>query len=402
MIMRGSSGPYSPSFLGRALTRLNEIVNPPARPRTIAGTRRQRTGADLFSKRERSYKELDALEVRYLQGGPVREAIDSYPLLALSNGWYLDGKDEALVKDTEAQLAVLDIESSIWQGIIDSLVFGDAFQEIVTGRGQYSDTILVLQPRPAKMFDIDADEYGVKTGYRQYLDQEGRKYIPLALDQILHISLFHIGGSVYGTSLVNSAKDDIDRDVQMIESLVSAIERHGHPRYHAKVGKEGEDVMQSVLDSVADQLHDLKSNTELATCHDVEIVSLDTTGVGNTQAYSDLTLGRMACALGVPLDVLGVTEGSNRSTATVRQKVFETKISTIQRRIENIYNSNIIDRLTGQPGSVRFKFNDISPEDELREVEYVAKVLAADPISPIVGHEWARRRLRIPEEDAGP
>ena len=402
MIMRGSSGPYSPSFFDRVWIRLNEIVNPPVRPRTIAGTRRQRTGADLFSKRERSYKELDALEVRYLQGGPVREAIDSYPLFALSNGWYLDGKDEMLVKDTEAQLAALDIESSIWQGIIDSLVFGDAFQEIVTGRGQYSDTILALQPRPAKMFDIDADEYGVKTGYRQYLDQEGRKYIPLALDQILHISLFHIGGSVYGTSLVNSAKDDIDRDVQMIESLVSAIERHGHPRYHAKVGKEGEDVGQPVLDSVADQLHDLKSNTELATCHDVEIVSLDTTGVGNTQAYSDLTLGRMACALGVPLDVLGVTEGSNRSTATVRQKVFETKISTIQRRIENIYNSNIIDRLTGQPGSVRFKFNDISPEDELREVEYVAKVLAADPISPIVGHEWARRRLRIPEEDAGP
>ncbi|HOO03770.1 MAG TPA: phage portal protein [Methanomassiliicoccales archaeon] len=400
--MRGSSGPYSPSFFDRVWIRLNEIVNPPVRPRTIAGTRRQRTGADLFSKRERSYKELDALEVRYLQGGPVREAIDSYPLFALSNGWYLDGKDEMLVKDTEAQLAALDIESSIWQGIIDSLVFGDAFQEIVTGRGQYSDTVLALQPRPAKMFDIDADEYGVKTGYRQYLDQEGRKYIPLALDQILHISLFHIGGSVYGTSLVNSAKDDIDRDVQMIESLVSAIERHGHPRYHAKVGKEGEDVGQPVLDSVADQLHDLKSNTELATCHDVEIVSLDTAGVGNTQAYSDLTLGRMACALGVPLDVLGVTEGSNRSTATVRQKVFETKISTIQRRIENIYNSNIIDRLTGQPGSVRFKFNDISPEDELREVEYVAKVLAADPISPIVGHEWARRRLRIPEEDAGP
>ena len=402
MIMRGSSGPYSPSFFDRVWIRLNEIVNPPVRPRTIAGTRRQRTGSDLFSKRERSYKELDALEVRYLQGGPVREAIDSYPLFALSNGWYLDGKDEALVKDTEEQLAILDIESSIWQGIIDSLVFGDAFQEIVTGRGQYSDTVLALQPRPAKMFDIDADEYGVVTGYKQYLDPEGRRYIQLDLDQILHISLFHIGGSVYGTSLVNSAKDDIDRDVQMIESLVSAIERHGHPRYHAKVGKEGEDVGQPVLDSVADQLHDLKSNTELATCHDVEIVSLDTAGVGNTQAYSDLTLGRMACALGVPLDVLGVTEGSNRSTATVRQKVFETKISTIQRRIENIYNSNIIDRLTGQPGSVRFKFNDISPEDELREVEYVAKVLAADPISPIVGHEWARRRLRIPEEDAGP
>jgi hypothetical protein len=364
--------------------------------------RKQRSGAGLFSKRERSYKELEALEVRYLQGGPVREAIDSYPLFALSNGWYVDGKDEGLVKDVEAQLAALDIESSMWQGIVDSLVFGDAFQEIVTGRGQYSDTILAIQPRPAKMFDIEADEHGVKTGYKQYLDPDGRKYIPLELDQILHISLFHIGGSVYGTSLINSAKDDIDRDVKMIESLVSAIEHHGHPRYHAKGGKEGEDPGQQALDAVADQLHDLKSNTELATCRDVEITALDSTGVGNTKAYSDLTMGRMACALGVPLDVMGVTEGSNRSTATVRQQVFEMKVSTIQRRTESIYNPQIVDRLTGRPGAVKIKFNDISPEDELREIEYVAKVLNADPISPIASHEWARRRLRIPEEDAGP
>lgn len=389
------------SLFQRAVSRLNSAVNPPSvQPKTYVGMRKQRSGLDLFSKRERSYKELEALEVRYLQGGPVREAIDSYPLFALSNGWYVDGKDEGLVKDVEAQLAALDIESSMWQGIVDSLVFGDAFQEIVTGRGQYADTILAIQPRPAKMFDIVSDEHGIKTGYKQYLDPYGRKYIPLELDQILNISLFHIGGSVYGTSLINSAKDDIDRDVKMIESLVSAIEHHGHPRYHAKVGKEGEDPGQPALDAVADQLHDLKSSTELATCHDVEITALDSTGVGNTKAYSDLTMGRMACALGVPLDVMGITEGSNRSTATVRQQVFEMKVSTIQRRTENIYNPQIVDRLTGRPGAVKIKFNDISPEDELREIEYVSKVLNADPISPIVGHEWARRRLRIPEEDA--
>lgn len=390
-----------PSLFQRAVSRLNSAVNPQSvQPKTYVGMRKQRSGLDLFSKRERSYKELEALEVRYLQGGPVREAIDSYPLFALSNGWYVDGKDEGLVKDVEAQLAALDIESSMWQGIVDSLVFGDAFQEIVTGRGQYADTILAIQPRPAKMFDIVSDEHGIKTGYKQYLDPDGRKYIPLELDQILNISLFHIGGSVYGTSLINSAKDDIDRDVKMIESLVSAIERHGHPRYHAKVGKEGEDPGQPALDAVADQLHDLKSSTELATCHDVEITALDASGVGNTKAYSDLTMGRMACALGVPLDVMGITEGSNRSTATVRQQVFEMKISTIQRRTESIYNPQIVDRLTGRPGAVKIKFNDISPEDELREIEYVAKVLNADPISPIASHEWARRRLRIPEEDA--
>ena len=390
----------SSSLFQRAISRLNSAVNPTIQPRTYPVSKKKRSGADLFSRRERSYKELDALEVRYIQGGPVREAIDSYALFALSNGFYLEGKDEGLVNDVQSQLNALDIESSMWQGIIDSLVIGDGFQEIVTGKGRYQDTILAIQPRPAKMFDIESDEHGVKLGYKQYLDPDGRTYIPLELDQILNISLFHLGGSVYGMSLVNSAKDDIDRDVKMIDSLVSAIERHGHPRYHARVGREGEDPGQQALDAVADQLHDLKSSTELATCHDVEIVSLDASGVGNTKAYSDLTMGRMACALGVPLDVMGITEGSNRSTATVRQKVFEMKVSTIQHRLESIYNSQIIDRLSGRPRAVTLKFNDISPEDELREVEYVAKVLNADPISPIVGHEWARRRLRITEEDA--
>lgn len=378
-------------------------LNPPAPPtptyRTFSSTKKFNSQS-LFTRRDRSYKELEELELRYAQGGPVREAIDSYAMFALSNGYYLEGQDENLNSDVQAKLDQLDIESSFWQGIIDSLVLGDAFQELVTGSGAYSNTILAIQPRPGKMFDIESDDHGVVTGYKQYLDQSSKEFIPLKLEEILHISLFHQGGSVYGTSLIASAKDDIDRDVRMIDSLVSAIERHGHPRYHARVGREGEDPGYAALNAVADQLHELKSSTELATCRDVEISPLDASGISNTQAYSDLTMGRMACALGVPLDILGITEGSNRSTASVRQKVFELKISTIQKRIESIYNAQVIDRITGRPGMVKLKFNDISPEDELREVEYVAKVLNADPITPLVGHAWARRRLKISEQDA--
>ena len=110
-------------FLGR----------PPAvQPRTYPSSQK-RTGVELFSKRDRSLKELEALELRYVQGGPVREAIDSYALFALSNGFYYDGNDEGLVSDTQSRLDELDIESSMWQGIVDALVFGDAFQELVKG-----------------------------------------------------------------------------------------------------------------------------------------------------------------------------------------------------------------------------------------------------------------------------
>jgi hypothetical protein len=387
----------------RFIARLNASANPESpviKPRTYPAAGGKKSGTEMFSKRDRSIKELESLEVRYLQGGPVREAVDSYPLWVLSNGYYLDGKEESLIKDMETELEYLDLDGSIWQGVVDSIVFGDAFQELVSGSGAMEDSVVAVLPRPAKMFDIDDDEHGLPTGYKQYLDAKGEKSIPLTLEQILHVSLFHVGGSKYGVSLVQSAKDDIDRDVQMIDSLVGSIERHGHPRYHAKVGQAGEDVPQTVLDGVADQLHNLKSSTELATCQDVNIVSLDASGVGNTKIYSDLTLGRMACGLGVPLDVLGMTEGSNRATATVRQQCFEMKIGTIQKRLERIYNPMLIDRLSGKPGAIKLKFNDISPEDELREAQYVAAVLGADPVNPIAGPKWARKRLKISEEEA--
>ncbi len=88
----------------------------------------------------------------------------------------------------------------------------------------------------------------------------------------------------------------------------------------------------------------------------------------------------------------------------MRQKVFENKIGTIQKRLERIYNEQLIDRLTGRPGEVRLKFNDISPEDEMREVQYVTSVLNADPIRPLASRKWAQQRLRLPvdeEEDDG-
>ena len=370
-----------------------------SKPRTFPSAQRKSV-RELFSRRDRSYKELCELETRYLQGGPVREAIDAYALMVLSNGWYIDGEDETLVQQVEDRLNELDLSGSLWQGIVDSLVFGDAFQELATGAGTRADEIVAIIPRPAKMFDIVSDEYGMLTGFRQFRDGGLREdFIDLAPRDMLHISLFHVGGSKYGLSLIASAKDDIDRDARMIDSLVASIEAHGKPRYHARVGQPGEDVSQTVLDRIADQLDQLQTNCELVTCRDTEITVLDSAGVSNTKIYSDLTIQRLACALGVPEEILGLGRGSTEATATVRQKVFENKIGTIQKRLEREYNAQLIDRLTGRPGEVRLKFNDISPEDELREVQYVTSVLNADPIRPLATRKWAQQRLRLPVDE---
>lgn len=367
-----------------------------AAPRSYPSAQKKQT-TNLFEKRDRSIKELESLETRYLQGGPVREAIDTYALFCLTNGFTLEG-DEALCKEVAKKLDAFDIESSLWQAIVDSLVFGDAFQELAPGRGTMANEIVAVLPRPAKMFDIQTDERGMVTGYTQHVSRDN--VIPLKVEDILHVSLFHVGGSKYGVSLIGSAKDDIDRDVKMIDGLVDSIEAHGKPRYHAKVGQPGEDVPQAILDRIAEQLKDLKTNGELVTVQDVAIEVLDSAGISNTKIYSDLTIQRMACALGVPEEALGLGRGSTEATANVRLQGFYNKIGTIQRRLERCYNQQLIDRITKRPGAVKLKFNDISPEDEIRKAEYVAKVLNADAISPIASHEWARKQLKIEEEDA--
>ena len=370
-----------------------------AKLRTYPSAQRK-SAREIFSRRDRSYKELVELETRYLQGGPVREAIDAYALMTMSNGWYVDGEDEALVQEVEDRLDELDISSSIWQGIVDALVFGDAFQELARGAGSRANDIVAIIPRPARMFDIITDEYGRLLYYEQFLDGTMReRSIRIEPRDMLHISLFHSGGSKYGLSLIASAKDDIDRDTRMISSLVDSIEAHGKPRYHARVGQPGEDVPQTVLDRIADQLDALQTNSELVTGRDTEIVVLDSAGVANTKIYSDLTIQRMACALGVPEEILGLGRGSTEATATVRQRVFENKIGTIQKRLERIYNDQLIDQITGRPGAVRLRFNDISPEDELREVQYVTAVLNADPIRPLASRAWAQQRLRLPVDE---
>lgn len=376
----------------------------PAQPRTFPSSGGRRRGREIFSRRDRSYKELCELETRYIQGGPVREAIDSYALFTLSNGFYFEGSNETLVHEVEARADELNLEGSIWQGIIDALVFGDGFQELVPGSGERAEDIVMILPRPAKMFDIITDEHGLKIGYKQFRDGGmQREGLPLALDQLLHVSLFHVGGSKYGLSLIGTAKDDIDRDTRMISSLVDGIEAHGKPRYHAKVGQPGEDIAQPVLDRIADQLDDLQTNCELVTCADTEIAVLDAAGIGNTKVYSDLTLQRMACGLGVPEEVLGLGRGSTEATATVRHRCFEMKIGTIHHRLERIYGLQLIDRLAGIDGAVKLRFNDVSPEDELKEVDYVTKVLNADPIRPLATRQWAQARLKLPldgeEED---
>ncbi len=369
------------------------------RPKTYASSASKRV-FDIFNRRHRSVDRLNKLETLYRQGGPVAEAVDCYPLFALTNGGHYESENEAALARVQEFHDSIDTETVFWQLILDAVLTGDGIAEIVStadGSG-----IVDVIPRPSKMFEIETDEYGQIVAYKQYSD--GLIRTPLAVlepKDVLHVQFWRLPSSVYGVSLLERAADTIERYQAVAQGIAKAIERHGMPRYHIKVGQTGEAVSKDTIDSISQEFETLKPDNEMTTTRDIDIVNIDTLGVANVREYSEWTIQNLAAALGAPEEILGLGRGSTEATANVRLKAWYDKIGTVQRRVERPWNLKVVDRLAGTPGIVWWKFDDVSPLDQNVKADYVAKLMQANPLDPyaIVTPEWARKYLDIEVTD---
>ena len=384
------------------------ITTPKEEARTLASPPKGQTQiasggykGEFFSERRDRRKHLAQYRTIYQQGGPISEAVDCYPLFCLSNGYHLEGDDETLVQSTQDKLDEMFIEQAMWEGIIDAIVFGDAFQENLYGGG---DGLVGVAPRPSETFDILYESDGTITGYVQKLNSYDRG-LELKPEQITHLKLFEVGGDVYGTSIVGRAYDEILRDTKIAEAIAASIERHGFPKYHVKVGEKDKPMpTQAEIKDLQSEFEDLQHLNEFVTTYDVEIAQIDQSGIANIAEYGAWAIQRLCTALGVPEEILGLGRGSTEATANVRLQAFYDKIGTIQKRVARCYNANVVDRITKNPGAVKIVFNDVSPTDEDLKASVLLKLGQTGGIDPfaILDSEEMREYMgfepRPPEE----
>ena len=348
----------------------------------------------------------------YRRGGPVADALDAYPLFALANGYELvcEKGSEAL-KDkviTWCDQPQVDLDSTLWDGILSAIIAGDGYQEIIQDRGGGVWGIVTRDPAS---FRKKYDEFGRLQYYEQVMETLGiEKPVQIEPDRILNLILFRAPGDVYGQSIMDRAEDDINRDLDVIESITKAIHRHGTPKQQWAVGGDENRASDADLKAIRTEIQTMKAMTDFATTHDVKVNMLDTAGVQNVDVYSNVSLQRLACALGVPEEMLGLGRGSTEATAVVRMKAFLDRISTIQGIVARAYSRGLIDRITGAPGAVWIEFNDTSVEDEKKVADLIAVLAKLDQFDPwaVVTPEWVRERMKIeapatePQVDVSP
>lgn len=350
------------------------------------------TKRDFFSERVRAKELLKKYEVIYNQGGIITEAINAYPMFLTANGWRLEGQDN-LVKTVSDELERMDFDAILWDGITDALVYGDGFQEIQYNRDH---TVASVIPRLASSFEIRNDDHGKLKGYTQAVTVEGReKKVSLKPDQIVHLQFWKLGGSMYGHSLIHRAYDEILRDTKTAEATSTAVHRHGFKKYHVRVGKEGEIIPQDTLEKIDKEFKDLEAKNDFVTPRDMEINNIDEGGLEKIDLYNDISLMRLAAALGVPEEVLGLRRGSTDATAVTRTETFFRKISAMQKRVARCYNNNIINRIV-KPGAVKIIFNEVNPEDATKKADWISTVMksSSDPFA-VLPQEWVQSQFNV-------
>lgn len=329
----------------------------------------------------------------YTQGGMVGEAIDAYALFAFANGYTLEGDDGPMKDKCQAFLDANSIEELGHQLIVDALVIpdgngsGKGYAEIVWNRAHTE--IVSLQYRPAETFEEVLDSRGNVQYYQQSVVRDNQRItVQLPKENVLVIDL-HM-------PLVKRAFKDINIDAAVADATATSIQRHGYPRYHVKLGAPGEAVSQDVLKSHGHEFEELKPNMEWTTTHDVEVTNIDTAGVMQTQQYNNWAVQRLAAALGVPEEMLSLGRGSTEATANVRLETFKLKVGSVQHQFAAAISKQVMDLITGMPGAVWYRFNEVSLDEMIKKADIVTK-LTANPVDPyaIVTPQWCQEFMGV-------
>jgi hypothetical protein len=192
----------------------------------------------------------------YRRGGPAAACIDAFPQFVLSNGYEFcceEGMEDLKDKVVEwADQPHVNLDSIIWQGVLDAVICGTAFQEIIPDSGQRG--VWGVIPRDASSFEMVYDDYGRIAHYIQIVDEGlyglDRRIIQIPKERLLSISLFPVPGDMYGASLVERAHDDIMRDCDMVESITCGVHRHGTAKNQVKIGQPGDNIAPEDMDAV--------------------------------------------------------------------------------------------------------------------------------------------------------
>lgn len=308
---------------------------------------------DSFHERfNRTRENLDEFESIYERGGPVAQLIDTRALMAFGTGVeFVSDDDRDIVGAVNGeQLSVTEWLDDAFDNLDDLLVqigkdayiYGDALGEIVENESGEFDRVELVNP---KTMSPEWNDHGtIQTWEQEIKSTRGQwKTRTFDPDAIAHLKLHRVGRRPIGISLIEQNYDEIQRFASNQEAVQNALQLHGFPKYHIKVGKpdSAQVVNDPALRRVRKRFRNFDEKTNWVTGRDIDIGQIDT-GETHIEGITEHDLMVLAAGFGVPEEMAGLGRGSTEATAKVRLQSFERMARSEQRILADQFIEQVV------------------------------------------------------------
>jgi len=274
----------------------------------------------------------------------IKAAIDVTVNLGISNGFELEGGDDAVREWLTDWLDEQNILQTLRIVATDMLVFGNAFIEIC--RDENTSEVTWLKPLDPVHMRVRRDAYGNVFGYIQLLTFPP---VVFTAQDMVH---FRWGAKSwwyefsYGTALlrpllkIQALIDQLEDDMGII------VHTYAKPMLVVKAGTPERPFSDAQLQSLMEAFRDRRPATDVFVRGDVSVdVVPSLTKDVNIQFWLDYLYKQREAVLGVPKIFLGESEGTNRATAEVVMQEYVTRLRMMQEIIADTLETVLFRQL---------------------------------------------------------
>lgn len=304
----------------------------------------------------------DLLFDMYQKDAVLTTAIDTTVDVATAKGYsFVGNSDRELKSLTKLFNDVLDFDNILPNIISQMLIYGDSFLEL----RRFNNVIKELHSLETTEMFIRYDVHGKILGYVQRpmgnIFQNGKKReIPFQSENIIHFALKKIGSGIYSKTPFESIMREYATKKRSI-SWLSQIFTNYPPRlmYILKNASKGQ------VKNFVDNLKIAKNNPHK------DMIALGDTEVKQT-GFADFNPGlvevlnylrsEILMITKVPPIWVGLPDDSNRANSDAQIRSFETRVKSIQAKIESALNKSLLPALGYK--NAKFRFNPFSLTEE--------------------------------------
>lgn len=360
----------------------------------------------MFDNRKRGVPNLSEFELIYLMHPLAYRGIEVRTSDMFARDYDILGDSEKVRTRCEEWLEDVSFDIQMTEAVRNAYIYGNSYLELVPGKDKEGrNTIVEVIPLDPKITDFQTDGSGniifgpdkKPLGFEQ---TSGRKKIKFT-NPVVHLAFVRHSGELRGISLLVACFRALVYDLNIQQSVSTAIERHGFPQYDVKVGTPERPANRNVIDTVASKLEDLKVSNEFVHSHEVEVKVLESTSARSYDAYNRIFIKQIVSCIGVPEPILlGSGESSNRSTAFVQSRHYRGTIEHDQLVVKQVIEKGIFRVLADMENwseIPKIEWKEVLPEDETARTGQAATLFEKG----IVNVNEAREMIGLPPYDFG-